>query len=164
MMLTTKGRYAVMAIVDIAMQTHPEFGRRAVSLSDISGRQEITVTYLEQLFSKLRQAGIVNSMRGPGGGYVLKIPKEELTIASIIDAVEEPIDITRCVASKDKGCMKNNARCKTHDVWAGLEEQIHIYLSGITVAQVCEGSLSEGGAATKFMADATFNVIAQERV
>lgn len=131
-MLTTKGRYAVMAMVDVAM-----YGQgKPVTLADIAERQEITQAYLEQLFSKLKKAGLVESVRGPGGGYLLAHDCNMITIADIILAQEEKIKMTRCNHSH-QGCMSNKARCLTHDVWAGLSENIYSYLSGITLARVC---------------------------
>ncbi len=138
MMLTTKGRYAVMAIVDIAMQ---ESTNQPVSLSDISKRQGITEPYLEQIFSKLRQAGVVKSVRGPGGGYLLVATKHELCVAEVIDAIEESIKMTRCTTHENSGCMKHNANCVTHYLWAGLSDYIYRYLAEITIADVCEGNL-----------------------
>lgn len=110
MMLTTKSRYAVMAIVEVAAssQTAP------VRLSDISMNQDIPLSYLEQIFVKLKRAGIVTSVKGPGGGYMLTAPLDELNIIDIIDAVEENTKMTRC--SKGKGCARDGAKCKTHDL------------------------------------------------
>jgi len=134
MQLSTKGRYAVMAVVDLA-----KLGRRGpLSLAEIAERQEISLSYLEQLFARLRKAGIVNSVRGPGGGYILAYSAEKMRISDIILAVDEQLNATRCEANSPSGCMGNKARCITHDLWSELTNQIHLYLSSVTVADVCE--------------------------
>ena len=134
MRLSTKGRYAVMAVVDLAKRG--EGG--PMSLAEIAGRQEISLSYLEQLFARLRKSGIVKSVRGPGGGYALAYSADEMRISDIIIAVDEPIKATRCKADSPSGCMQNNARCITHDLWSELTNQIHLYLSSVTVMDVCE--------------------------
>lgn len=132
MMLSTKGRYAVMAMVDLA-----NMGTAGpVALAGISERQEIPLAYLEQIFARLRKAGIVRSVRGPGGGYQLEKAAHETHIAEIIDAAEESIKMTRCNV-EDYGCMSKKARCLTHDLWDGLGRQIEGYLKGISLADVC---------------------------
>jgi len=114
--LSTKGRYAVMAMVDLA-----KFGKGSpVALSEIAERQEISLSYLEQLFAKLRRAQLVNSVRGPGGGYVLSHAADETRIADIILAVDEPIRATRCSLGSAAGCAGNKGRCVTHDLWEEL--------------------------------------------
>jgi Rrf2 family iron-sulfur cluster assembly transcriptional regulator len=132
--LSTKGRYAVMAMVDLARhaQTKP------VSLSDIAARQEISLSYLEQLFARLRRAELVKSVRGPGGGYRLARPAEELRISDIILAVDEPITTTRCRKDSPKGCTGTSSRCMTHDLWEELGRQIHVFLSSVSLADVVE--------------------------
>ncbi|MBU6298165.1 MAG: Rrf2 family transcriptional regulator [Alphaproteobacteria bacterium] len=135
MRLSTKGRYAVMAMADLA--TH-EAGSRPVSLADIAERQEISLSYLEQLFAKLRRNGLVSSVRGPGGGYRLSRPSEEVRIADIIMAVDEPLAATRCKTGTAKGCMTEGARCITHDLWEELGRQIHVFLSSVSLADVLE--------------------------
>src|SRR5580765_1208676 len=135
MRLSTKGRYAVMAMADLAQH---EAGNRPVSLADIAQRQEISLSYLEQLFAKLRRGGLVKSVRGPGGGYRLSRPSGELRIADIILAVDEPIAATRCKTGSAKGCTKTGARCVTHDLWEELGQQIHIFLSSVSLADVVE--------------------------
>lgn len=132
MRLNTKGRYAVMAMADLAREAHG----RPVALADIAQRQEISLSYLEQLFSRLRKSGIVNSARGPGGGYMLANPMEETRIADIILAVDEPIRTTRCELGSPKGCTGHSGRCITHDLWEELGRQIHIYLSSVSLADV----------------------------
>ena len=107
-----------------------------MSLSDIAERQEISLSYLEQLFSKLRKGGVVTSVRGPGGGYMLANPMEEIRIADIILAVDEPIQTTRCEVGSSKGCTSGNGRCITHDLWEELGRHIHVFLSSVTLADV----------------------------
>lgn len=126
MKLTTKGRYAVTAMLDLAMNsTHG-----AVPLIDISRRQNVSLSYLEQLFSKLRRSDLVLSLRGPGGGYKLKNSPEDTSVSSIILAVDEPLDIRRC---KGKGNCNNNAQCITHNLWDDLGNQISEFLSKRTL-------------------------------
>lgn len=133
MRLSTKGRYAVMAMADLAKN-----GReRAVSLAEIAARQEISLSYLEQLFARLRKSGLVKSVRGPGGGYRLAKGADETVVAEIVLAVDEPIRATRCVgASSPKGCMIKGERCITHHLWEGLGEEIHRYLAGVSLEDV----------------------------
>ena len=134
MKLSTKGRYAVMAMVDLAQHG----GGRPVSLADIADRQEISLSYLEQLFAKLRRGALVNSVRGPGGGYLLAHKLEDTRISDIILAVDEPIRATRCMPGQPMGCRSNNTRCVTHDLWEELGNQIYLYLSSVTLADVVE--------------------------
>jgi len=129
MRLTTKGRYAVTAMLDLALHE----GGSPVSLSDISARQEISLSYLEQLFARLRRAGLVTSVRGPGGGYRLQGPGTEISVASIIDAVNETYEATAC---QGKGGCQQGEICLTHTLWNDLSEQIHAFLSGITLAEL----------------------------
>jgi Rrf2 family iron-sulfur cluster assembly transcriptional regulator len=141
MRLSTKGRYAVMAMADLAGQAAgPDSGTpsRPVALADIAERQDISLSYLEQLFAKLRRGGLVTSVRGPGGGYRLSRPSGELRIADIIMAVDEPIAATRCKTGSAKGCTKTGARCVTHDLWEELGQQIHVFLSSVSLADVVE--------------------------
>ena len=131
MKLTTKGRYAVTAMLDLAL--HYEQG--AVTLSDIAGRQGISLSYLEQLFARLRRSGLVESVRGPGGGYNLATAPGEISVAEIIIGINENIDATRC--GGDKNCSGDD-RCLTHYLWEGLSERIHEFLSGITLADLVD--------------------------
>jgi Rrf2 family transcriptional regulator, iron-sulfur cluster assembly transcription factor len=135
MRLSTKGRYAVMAMADLAQH---EAANKPVSLADIAQRQEISLSYLEQLFAKLRRGGLVKSVRGPGGGYRLSRPSSELRISDVIVAVDEPIAATRCKPGSAKGCTGQGARCVTHDLWEELGRQIHVFLSSVTLADVVE--------------------------
>ena len=123
-----------MAVVDLASYG----GDEPVSLADIAGRQDISLSYLEQLFAKLRRANVVHSVRGPGGGYLLSKGADATRISDIILAVDEPITATRCGSAPGKGCLKENARCLTHDLWAELGRQIHLYLNSISVADVVD--------------------------
>ena len=129
MKLTTKGRYAVTAMLDLALNEN----KGPITLSDISKRQEISLSYLEQLFSKLRKNGLVDSARGPGGGYKISRESNQIFVAEIIAAVDETVDATRC---KGKGNCKNDERCITHDLWCDLSEQIFIFLSEISLAKL----------------------------
>jgi len=135
MRLSTKGRYAVMAMTDLAQH---EEGGRPVSLADIAERQGISLSYLEQLFAKLRRAGLVSSVRGPGGGYRLSRASGDVRVADIIMAVDEPISATRCRAGTPKGCATQGGRCITHDLWEELGRQIHVFLSSVSLADVVD--------------------------
>lgn len=132
MRLSTKGRYAVMAMVDLAR--HGADG--PVALADIALRQEISLPYLEQLFAKLRRGGLVRSVRGPGGGYLMGRASAAVRISDIIFAVDEPIQATRCEKHSPLGCHSDKSRCLTHDLWEELGNQIHMYLSSITIEDV----------------------------
>ena len=135
MRLSTKGRYAVMAMADLAGH---EASARPVSLADIAERQEISLSYLEQLFAKLRRGGLVTSVRGPGGGYRLSRPASEVRVADIIIAVDEPMTATRCKAGSPRGCTGTSSRCVTHDLWEELGRQIQVFLSSVSLADVVE--------------------------
>ena len=129
MRLTTKGRFAVTAMLDLAM--HAQQG--AVTLTAISERQQISLSYLEQLFAKLRRANLVASIRGPGGGYVLAASADEINIAQIIAAAEDCLDATQC---SSKGNCHQGTPCLTHDLWESLNQTIHQYLSNVTLRSV----------------------------
>ncbi len=131
MRLTTKGRYAVTALLDLALHQH----KGPISLADISGRQEISLSYLEQLFSKLRKKELVSSVRGPGGGYRLSRDMHEIFVADIIDAVDESVDATNC---QGKGDCRDGLTCLTHHLWSGLSNQIHDFLSSISLGSLVE--------------------------
>ena len=134
MRLSTRGRYAVMAMVDLAQ--HGDGG--PVSLAEIAERQEISLSYLEQLFAKLRRGGLIKSVRGPGGGYLLAHHRDSTRIGDIILAVDEPIHAIRCRPGDTLGCRGDRSRCLTHDLWEELSNQIHLYLSSVTLGDVCE--------------------------
>ena len=129
MRLTTKGRYAVTAMLDLALHAH----NGPTSLSDISQRQEISLSYLEQLFARLRRAGLVNSVRGPGGGYLLSQPAEEISVSKVIDAVNDSVDATRCQGLSD--CQQGDT-CLTHHLWCELSVQIRHFFDEMTLAQL----------------------------
>ena len=137
MRLSTKGRYAVMALVDIAKHGNGN----PISLAEIAERQVISLSYLEQLFAKLRGADLVRSVRGPGGGYLLSRGASDTRISDIILAVDEPIRATRCTPGAPTGCSGNKTRCLTHDLWEELGNQLHLYLSSVTLADVCENRI-----------------------
>lgn len=134
MKLSTKGRYAVMAMVDLARQSR----EGPVTLADIAERQDISLSYLEQLFGKLKKGAQVKSVRGPGGGYLLARDAAEMRISDIIMAVDEPIKATRCVPGSPEGCSLDGSRCLTHDLWEELGNQIYLFLSSISLADVIE--------------------------
>jgi Rrf2 family iron-sulfur cluster assembly transcriptional regulator len=134
MRLSTKGRYAVMAMVDLAKHG----GGRPIALAEIAERQEISLSYLEQLFARLRIAGLVKSVRGPGGGYLLGHAAQETRISDVILAVDEPIRATRCSPGAPVGCRGSKSRCLTHDLWEELGNQIHLYLSSVSLADVVD--------------------------
>ncbi len=129
MRLTTKGRYAVTAMLDLALHSDGA----PVSLADISQRQGISLSYLEQLFAKLRRNNLVSSVRGPGGGYRLGRDASEISVAQVVDAVNESLDTTRC---KRRGDCQNGDKCLTHDLWSDLSDRIHDFLSSITLAEL----------------------------
>lgn len=131
MRLTTKGRYAVTAMLDLALHSETE----PVSLADISSRQEISLSYLEQLFAKLRRNGLVLSVRGPGGGYRLSRPLDDIYTSQIIDAVNESVDATHCGGNAN--CLDGHV-CPTHFLWSDLSEQIHRFLGSISLASLVE--------------------------
>ena len=137
MHLSTKGRYAVMAMTDLAGRQ----GDRAVTLADIAARQEISLSYLEQLFARLRRRGLVKSTRGPGGGYRLAKAADETKIIDIVLAVDEPMHATRCAGHSTIGCMSKGERCLTHDLWAEMGRQVQDYLASVSLADVLAGRL-----------------------
>lgn len=129
MKLTTKGRYAVTAMLDLALNGESQ----AVCLGDIAARQDISLAYLEQLFTRLRRHGLVESVRGPGGGYRLGRPPEAISIAAVVAAVDEPLETTRC--NGDRNCQRGE-RCLTHQLWEDLGEHIHAFLASVTLASM----------------------------
>ncbi len=131
MKLTTKGRYAVTAMLDLAL--HAEDG--PVSLAEISQRQEISLSYLEQLFSRLRKNGLVTSTRGPGGGYRVARDLDKVAVSEIIGAVNESVDATQCAGKEN---CHSHGRCLTHDLWEGLSEQIEHFLSGVSLQNMID--------------------------
>ncbi len=129
MRLTTRGRFAVTAVLDLAMRA----GQGPVALADISARQKISLSYLEQLFGKLRKNNLVSSVRGPGGGYLLAQPAESVSVADIILAVDEPIDATSCGGKEN---CRDDGKCITHDLWQGLNEHIFEYLRAVKLSEL----------------------------
>ena len=145
MRLSSKGRYAVMAMADLARHS-VDPGVRAVALADIARRQDLSLAYLEQLFTRLRREGLVVSHRGPGGGYRLARDAAQLAVADIVTAVDEPLEAVRC-KSKSTGCMPGGERCLTHDLWEALGDQIHSFLAGVSLDDVIQGRLRPDKAA-----------------
>ena len=133
MILGTKARYAVMAMVDLGASV----SGKPVTLADIAERQEIPLPYLEQIFAKLRRSGVIKSVKGPGGGYLLAQESTDIRISDIVSAVDESIKMTRCDAHAEGGCMAPRTKCLTHDLWDGLGNQIFKYLYSISLADVC---------------------------
>ena len=131
MRLTTKGRYAVTAMLDLALNAQD----RPITLADISQRQGISLSYLEQLFSRLRKQGLVSSARGPGGGYRLSRDANEINVAQVIEAVDEKVSVTRCGG---KGDCQNGEACLTHKLWCSLSDQIHGFLDGISLGSLVD--------------------------
>jgi len=142
MRLTTKGRFAVTAMIDLAMRQH----HGPVTLAGISQRQEISLSYLEQLFGKLRRHEIVESVRGPGGGYNLARRSEDITVADIIIAVDEPLDATQCGGKEN---CRDDQKCITHDLWAQLNKRIFDYLGGVTLKQLVDDQKAKQGGLTQ---------------
>ncbi|MBF0358891.1 MAG: Rrf2 family transcriptional regulator [Magnetococcales bacterium] len=139
MKLTTRGRYAVTAMLDLSCYSAGE----PVTLADISSRQVISLSYLEQLFAKLRRRGLVRSIRGPGGGYVLATHPSKISVAAIIRAVDEPIKPTACDEEIETGCKKST-RCVTHHLWADMGNHIYNYLESVNLGGLVEESLANG--------------------
>ena len=141
MRLTTKGRFAVTAMLDLALNEVKDFeakgseNGRPVTLAGISERQAISLSYLEQLFSRLRRQGLVTSVRGPGGGYRVAKAHSDISVSNIITAVDELIDATQCGGKED---CHDEGRCMTHDLWASLNNKILDYLSGVSLAELVE--------------------------
>ena len=130
MILTTKARYAVMAVIEISEEKNSQ----PISLQVISEKQKISLSYLEQIFACLKKDGIVASVKGPGGGYVLGKKREEITVADIIKAIGEHVKMTRC--STKEGCVKVSSKCKTHHLWRGLENKIYEYLDSVSLSSL----------------------------
>jgi Rrf2 family iron-sulfur cluster assembly transcriptional regulator len=142
MKLTAKARTAVTALADLAVSDEGE----PVALSAIGVRQGLSITFLEQIFGKLRRAGLVESRRGVGGGYVLARPASDIAIADIVRAIDEEIRSTACRPGAVTGCRGTTTRCLTHGLWADLDGVIHSYLSGVTLADVVSNAPQKGAA------------------
>ena len=141
MQLSTKGRYAVMAMTDLAGRG----AERAIPVAEIAQRQQISQAYLEQLFARLRRRGLVTAHRGPGGGYRLARPADETSVADVVLAVDEPLRAIRCNGGR-VGCMKDGVRCLTHDLWEETGRQIRSYLDSVSLADVASGKLRRASA------------------
>ncbi|MEM1314461.1 MAG: Rrf2 family transcriptional regulator [Pseudomonadota bacterium] len=157
MKLSTKGRYAVTALADIALAGAAPDGveGRRVSLGEIAERQDISLAYLEQLFARLRRAGLVDSIRGPGGGYRLSRPSGQIPIAEVMTAVDERLNAMGCDADKKgagQGCAGSKAQCLTHDLWEQLSAHVHVFLSRTTLADVVSDRLTPCPAVPDFAA------------
>ncbi len=133
MKLSTRGRYAVMAMTDIAVHANGA----PLSLADISARQGISQAFLEQLFAQLRKSELVTSVRGPGGGYLLARDADDICVADIVMAVDEPLQVTRCGGDAIDGCV-DGEKCNTHELWAALGRQVYGFLAAVTLGDVAE--------------------------
>lgn len=140
MRLTTKGRFAVTAMIDLAMRSH----LGPVTLAGISQRQNISLSYLEQLFGKLRRHQLVESVRGPGGGYSLGRKAEDLTVADIVVAVDEALDATQCGGKENCNAHNGGGRCMTHELWATLNSKMVEYLDSVSLKDLVEQNLAKG--------------------
>jgi Rrf2 family iron-sulfur cluster assembly transcriptional regulator len=138
MQLSTKGRYSIMAMLELAQMQEVPQGTRAVSLAEISEKQDISLSYLEQLFAKLRRAGLVVSSRGPGGGYRLAKDVSQIVLTEVTKAVEEPILVTRCGGTGN--CVKG-VKCNSHDLWMSLSSHIEEFMGDITLGMVLANNL-----------------------
>lgn len=156
MKLSTKGRYAVTAMADMALRdAEAADARRApelTSLAQISERQDISLAYLEQLFARLRRAGLVVSARGPGGGYRLARPADQIRISEVMSAVDETLRATQCRDNIGEGCGGDRAACLTHDLWERLSAEVYLFLHKVTLADVIANRLQPCNAAPNFMA------------
>lgn len=139
MKLTTKSRYAVMAVVEVAHRLQSGGNQVPTRLIDISTSQDIPLSYLEQIFLKLKNANIVKSIKGPGGGYLLGSETKDISVISIVDAVDENTKMTRC--GNGRYCTKSGDKCKTHDLWKGLGMHIRSYLSSVSIADILAGNI-----------------------
>jgi Rrf2 family transcriptional regulator, iron-sulfur cluster assembly transcription factor len=146
MRLSTKGRYAVMAMTDLAAHADTVGGRGAVCLADIAERQQISISYLEQLFARLRRKGVVESVRGPGGGYRLARGAADTSIADIVHAVDEPLKAVRCSGEQKMGCLKGGRRCATHALWDEMGRHIEGFLASVSLDDVVHGRLGREAA------------------
>ena len=147
MRLTTKGRFAVTAMIDLALRS----GDGPVTLAGISDRQKISLSYLEQLFGKLRRFSIVDSVRGPGGGYCLARPANQITVADIVRAVDETLDATQCGGREN---CKDEERCMTHELWTTLNHKMYEYLSSVSLFDLVEKQARKAGAGVSMLTDA----------
>lgn len=147
MRLTTKGRFAVTAMIDLALRSDDG----PVTLAGISDRQKISLSYLEQLFGKLRRHALVDSVRGPGGGYCLARPAREITVADVVRAVDEPLDATQCGGKEN---CKDEERCMTHELWTTLSAKMYEYLTSVALSDLVEQQLKKAGGEVAVLKDA----------
>jgi Rrf2 family iron-sulfur cluster assembly transcriptional regulator len=147
MRLTTKGRFAVTAMIDLALRSDDG----PVTLAGISDRQKISLSYLEQLFGKLRRHALVDSVRGPGGGYCLARPAREITVADVVRAVDEPLDATQCGGKEN---CKEEERCMTHELWTTLSSKMYEYLTSVTLSDLVDQQLKKIGTVVAVLKDA----------
>ena len=147
MRLTTKGRFAVTAMIDLALRS----GEGPVTLAGISERQKISVSYLEQLVGKLRRCSLVDSVRGPGGGYCLARPGTQITVADIVRAVDETLDATQCGGKEN---CKDEERCMTHELWTTLNTKMYDYLTSVTLSDLVDSQLKKVGGDVSVLRDA----------
>ncbi|HRC60971.1 DNA-binding transcriptional repressor [Candidatus Propionivibrio aalborgensis] len=147
MRLTTKGRFAVTAMIDLALRS----GEGPVTLAGISERQKISLSYLEQLFGKLRRCSLVDSVRGPGGGYCLARPGTQITVADIVRAVDETLDATQCGGKEN---CKDEERCMTHELWTTLNTKMYDYLTSVTLSDLVDSQLKKVGGDVSVLRDA----------
>lgn len=157
MKLTSKGRYAVTAMLDIALNSPNGDEETPVTLADISERQQISLSYLEQLFAKLRRHGLVKSVRGPGGGYLMGKPYHQISIGMIIAAVNESISVTKC---KGKSNCQGGVRCLTHSLWEQLSDEIEDFLNGITIADLVNKE-NQKSAVKNHLGEQRFHIVSQ---
>ena len=146
MRLTTKGRFAVTAMIDLALRS----GEGPVTLAGISERQKISLSYLEQLFGKLRRYSLVDSVRGPGGGYCLARPGSKITVADIVRAVDEQLDATQCGGQEN---CRDDERCMTHELWTTLNAKMYEYLASVTLADLVDIQLKKLGGDVSVLKD-----------
>jgi Rrf2 family iron-sulfur cluster assembly transcriptional regulator len=147
MRLTTKGRFAVTAMIDLALRSD----EGPVTLAGISDRQKISLSYLEQLFGKLRRHALVDSVRGPGGGYCLARPAREISVADVVRAVDEPLDATQCGGKEN---CKDEERCMTHELWTTLSSKMYDYLASVALSDLVEQQLKKAGSDITVLKDA----------
>jgi Rrf2 family iron-sulfur cluster assembly transcriptional regulator len=133
-MLTTRGRYAVMAVVDMATRQKEE--NAPIKLAEIAEAQNISLNYLEQIYNKLKNASIVTSIKGPGGGYVFNDTLEEVKVLDVVEAVDESLKMTRCNPNSNFGCMPGGAKCLTHDLWENMGKELKGYLAKVSISDV----------------------------
>ena len=147
MRLTTKGRFAVTAMIDLALRSD----NGPVTLAGISDRKKISLSYLEQLFGKLRRHALVDSVRGPGGGYCLARPAGEISVADVVRAVDEPLDATQCGGKEN---CKDEERCMTHELWTTLNAKMYEYLTSVALSDLVEQQLKKAGSEVTVLKDA----------